>query len=316
VEVLASTLEQNPAPLAARILEVLGDLSDPRPYPSVERALLHDDPSVRFAAAAALGKLQDPAAFPALIKALDDPDLAVRAAANRALVRLSGTDPGYAADAPDAQRKGMIDKWNTWWLLNRDRLKPPPDPLTAELWKQADDVLAFALGGAPLKGYTKPLRFPLPHIPAAAPILLSTANLPNGIVPVVVGRRVILRAPEILSPIPAGGYWRFEAPRVEENVAELPLSYIASGRKPWTAVFKYTLDKDGWKIEDVTASEGTEASPPPAPPAPPQTGAPAPPDKPGPDAPPSDAKPPAGDGTPPAGDAKPGTEGEPKTGMP
>ncbi|MBW3622760.1 MAG: HEAT repeat domain-containing protein [Armatimonadetes bacterium] len=282
VEVLSESLSRNPSPLAARILEVLGDVGDPRPYPSIETALQHEDPSVRFAAATAMGKLADPAAFPVLLKTLEDSDLAVRAASNRALVRLSGKDLGYNADASEAQRKAAQEKWREWWLKNRDQLKPPPDPLQAELWKHADEALEWAVTGKPMPGLKKEVVFTGPRSAEADPILISTANLPNGVIPVVEGRRVSLRAPETLLPVPTEGYWRFDPPKVVENRAEWTLSRLVPGQTIRQATFTFTLQPEGWQVEEVAVSEGKEVVPlppaasekqiPPAPPAGPPMG--------------------------------------------
>jgi hypothetical protein len=251
VEVLAKAVESNPSPLGARLVEVLGDLRDPHPLPTLQNALRHDDPTVRFAAAIALGKIGDPTVFLPLIAALNDPDRVVLAAANRSLMKLSGTDQGFSTDLSDSDRLAMINRWNIWWLQNKDVYKPPPDPVLLEIWDHADEILAWAILGKAIPGMTQPAIFPGYPFAGNEPVLVSTAHLPEGTLPVVEGRRVIVKAEKDLAPVPKEGYWRFEPLKSDGATAELTLSHVLPDGETASAVVQYRRDEGDWTFESV-----------------------------------------------------------------
>ncbi len=251
VEVAVEAMEDDTPSLAARIIEVLGEIGDPRPFPTLERALEHNSPLVRFAAAAAMGKLADPSAYPPLMKALEDPDVAVRAAAQRSLLKLSGATLEFSPDgSPEARADGIL-QWRSWYLRNRDALKPPPDPATMDLWRHANDLMEWAILGRPLPGSTKNTPFPGAPSPEEN-VLLSTENMPTGVTPLLEGRRLVLKKPGELGAPPKEGYWRFQPARTSETKGALTLEHALPGQRVDAATVEYTLKPEGWTLTAVT----------------------------------------------------------------
>jgi hypothetical protein len=257
VEVLAKALESNPSPLGARLVEVLGDVGDPRPLPALQKALIHEDSSVRFAAALALGKIGDPAVVLPLISALNDRDVVVQAAANRSLMKLSGTDQGFSSDLPDADRMAAITRWNAWWLQNKSHYKPPPPPALREIWEHADEILSWAILGKALPSTTQAAVFPGFPFVGNEPIYVSTANLPEGTLPVVEGRRIILKAEKDLIPVPKDGYWRFEDLKTEGTTAALTLTYVLPEGKTASAEVRFRREDEDWTLDSVHVKPGS-----------------------------------------------------------
>lgn len=76
---------------------------------------------VRSAAAFALGMLGDAAGVPELLRALRDGDARVREHADLALRKMSGKNLGFKADAPDAEREGVVKAWEALWQAKLEK---------------------------------------------------------------------------------------------------------------------------------------------------------------------------------------------------
>jgi HEAT repeat protein len=264
VEVAAGALQANPSPLGARMIEVLGDLSDNRPYPMIERALRHADPSVRFAAAIALGKLGDTTAVSPLLQALNDSDRAVRSAAYRSLVKLTRVDPGLSPEEAASDPGKAADRWNRWRLDHGAAVQAVSSP-SARLWDYADDLLAWAMGAKSIPNLGAP-PFPPSSAASGATTLVSNANLPDGLLPVVPGQKIVVHPPAELSPVPAEGYWRFGEPKARGDFGALALTRVTpEGAR--SATVRFAREGDGWKFDSVQTSDSAALSSNPSPPA-------------------------------------------------
>jgi len=94
---------------------MLGQLSDRRTIPDLQRALGDPVPAVRYEVATALCVLGVQDGYPVLISGLSDDEIRLRYKAHEALQMLTRLDYGYRHDDDPGQRRVAVARWEQWW---------------------------------------------------------------------------------------------------------------------------------------------------------------------------------------------------------
>ncbi len=101
----------------------LEKIGGPKAVSLVATRLDDSDLWIRRFAAVVLGRMGGMIAIEALIKALEDKSQVVREAAFESLKKLTGKSHGYGPGLPPKERKKAVERWKTWWLMEKARLK-------------------------------------------------------------------------------------------------------------------------------------------------------------------------------------------------
>jgi len=97
----------------------LGNLGGPAARDALVPRLEDRSEYVRFFAARSLEQLGDPRAVPGYIDALRSGNAFLMRSAIGSLARIVGTDLGFRANLPPAERLAAVRRWESWWEANR-----------------------------------------------------------------------------------------------------------------------------------------------------------------------------------------------------